>query len=243
MILSFGNYAHPDHEAEVRIEVEHLRDQGNQFYAYRERWTISGFLQAADQNSVIAAVAALEAAYFSDNKDLILKGNDGSTVAAQMLTRNAIGGLRVVSGPSYPEGKGGEFSTYRSYNIAVEGLFSTGTVQVMAWTESLSFRGTGGYRFVHQQPLIGLPVKQQTALLTPIRVLQRGRATGFFGYPPVPPPQWPDAVKQDEIEITKSLPKRYGPPGNPTYVEFDVEWSYPHEGVGPFIGNPTPWPE
>lgn len=243
MRLSYGGYIHADAECAVQIQTTPMRNEGNQYYAYRSHWTITGYLEAASQNALIAAITALEAAYSVDGGNLVLLANDLTTVAARLTSANCIGGTRIIEGPSYPEDgqRTAEFSTFRNYRIEVEGLVGTG-VQLLAWTESLSYRGTGGPRFVHRQPIVDLPQKQQVAQATPVRVMQEGRAVGFLDWPVPPSPQWPADVKEDEIEIRFNQPKRYGPPGSPSYREFETTWSYPHEGVGPFAGFPNLWP-
>jgi hypothetical protein len=244
MILGWGNYRHEDGEVAVRIVVTPVRSEGNQYYAYDVRWSLFGHLKAATQAALVTAIAALEAAYSTENKDLVLFQTNGVTAAASLLTAGTIGGTRIVSGPTYPEDgqHDAEFSTFRRYQIEIEARRSTGQAELLAWTESLSFHGTGGPKTAHAQPLVGPPQKQQLAQQTPIRVVQQGRAIGFTDWPTPPPPQWPNDVREDEIDIKYNEPKRYGPPGSPTYVEFEVEWTYPHEGVGPFVGRPNLWP-
>jgi hypothetical protein len=244
MQLRYGNYVHAQNEAAVRLQFIPQRSEGNQYYAYIARWMIGGMLQSDNQNDLIAAIATLEAGYSGDGGDLELIGNDGVTVAASLLSAACIGGTRMVGPIEYPQdgATDAEFSTFRRYQITVEGLVPTGTVEILAWAESIDFTGTGGPRNVFQQPLVGLPQKQQVAAITPVTVIQHGRAVGLTGYPTPPPPQWPADVKQDEIIIRQLPPKRYGPPGTPAYVEWEIQWVYPHQGLGPFIGFPTPWP-
>jgi hypothetical protein len=245
VIVQWGSFVHADGSVAARIEVLPQRAEGNQYHAFILRWTLTGRIDANTQALLVAAIKLLEAAYSQDNQNLTLFQNDGITVAASIVTAATIGGTRVVSGPIYYEDgqRDAEFSTFRRFQIVIEALVSTGTVQLLAWAESVGFKGTGGPRFVMRQPLIQLPQKQPVAQATPIRALQRGRAIGWLDWPAPAPPQWPEHFKEDESEVLYNEPKRYGPPGAPMYVEFETTWSYVFEGAGPFVGRPTLWPQ
>src|SRR5262249_51742549 len=74
------------------------------------------------------------------------------------------GGTRVVRGPSFPQGFGGEYSTYRTYSLAVEGDVPLRDDNiVLAHEESLEFEGTGGPIRVWIPVARGSWVRQPTA--------------------------------------------------------------------------------
>ncbi len=213
-------------------------------YGIKETWTIQGWLQAATQNAVTAACNALDLAYAASYQTISLLANDGS-VARSMLGRTLIGGVRVLGGVSYPESglNTAEYSTYRSYLIRVEGTYPVNGLSpftLLSWLEVLSFSG-GGPRFVHLQPLVGLPQRQQVAAATPFKVSQRGEAVGLFTYPSPPPPLWVYDEHIDQRQIDLKTPKRSGDAIANVYNEWPVSWTYSFESAVPMFGAPSLW--
>lgn len=242
MYLSYGSYTHPAGEVTVAIQRTPTFNEGGQLYGYKETWHIQGFLQAVDQRSLTTALNSLKAAYSQQAGDLVLHLDDGTFTTHALLAVNCIGGTRVVGGPSFPDGKGAEYSTYRNYEITVEGDVPNVDANLMAFMEVVTFEGDGGPLTVILQTLTGQPQKQTTAQQTPFRATQQGSAIGHFAYPPIPLPIWPDALIHPRVKPTKKLPKRSGPIGRPTYTEWEVSWSYEFESVTPLVGDPTAWP-
>lgn len=245
MKLSYGGFAHQDNECEVVIRAEPMRDEAQQYYQFRDTWEIRGFVQATDQAGVIAACTALENAYARDGGDLILLANTPpGGIAAQMLSGVCIGGTRVIRGPVYPEGGGAQFSNFRTYEITVEGIRpATVPVELLAWHETLAYKGTGGPELAYPEPLTGLPQKQQVKQATTCYCTQTGFAVGFTDWPDPAPPIFPGDEDPKERELIPELPKRYGPPGKAEYREFKVNWKYVFRRIGPFpVTHPTKWP-
>jgi hypothetical protein len=136
-----------------------------------------------------------------------------------------------------------EFSTYRNYQIKIEGTYPVPSAPLNtleSYLETLSFTG-GGPRFVHLQPLIGLPQRQQVAQATPFKVAQRGHAVGVYAYPVPPGPIWPIAEHIDQRQIDYEAPKRSGDPIASVYTKWPVSWTYAFEANVPLNGAPTLW--
>lgn len=244
MRVRFGGFTHPAAECAVTIAKRRNYGPGGQARSQTEQWTINGILQADTQAAVDAAQAAVMAAYSVDDQDCVLLLNDGTASANRLDTGRALGGVRVVEPPSFPEGgeRSAEFSTYRTFRVVVEAEYLNFDLNVLAWVETLSFTG-GGPRDLHLQPLRGLPQKQRVAESTPFQVVQRGEAIGLTRYPTPPLPLWPADEKIDLRQVETQHPKRYGPVGKPTYVEWPVRWQYTFESAIPMFGDPSPWPE
>lgn len=244
MQYRWGSYLSAVAEAGISIQREDVMSEASGLLVgYRETWTLNGFLQANTPYLLTAAVIGLELAFSQNNQLLQLIAPDGQTVLRQMLPLGALGGTRVVQGPSYPEDgrASAEYSTYRTYTVSVMGGYAyatTPSTALLAFHEQLSFTG-GGPRFVFRQPLNGLPQKQSVADSTPYRVVQRGSAVGLSAYPVPPPPLWPDAEHQDQRRIEFGNPKKMGGMTGIVLVEWPAEWEYHFEDSGPLTGTPN----
>lgn len=237
MFLQYGNYVHATNEAEVTISRLPTYNDGGLLQGYLETWRIRGILQAADQTALSIAINQLNAAYAVQDRNLGLFFDSGAATSHVLLSAQSIGGVRVIDGPNYPVGTGAEYSTFRSYEIAVEAEFRNAQRGLLAWTESLSFSG-GGPRFVMQQPLDGLPVRQRVAESTPYLVQQSGSAVGNLTYPIPSAPLFPADEHVDQRRIDRGQPRRHGS----SYSEWPISWSYSFEAAAPLLGLPRTWP-
>lgn len=242
MILTWGGYTHDNGEIEL-ISLAKLPyyNEGGEQRGIKETWTLRGEKQAATHAALSTAITALDSAYSSGNKNLILYDDDGTTQSSHaLLTADCLGGTRVISGPVYQQGPG-EYTTFRNYQIVIEGDILDESILLVSFHETLSFSG-GGERFIYLQPLNGLPIRQLVAEATPFRCVQRGSAVGNTGYPPPAIPTWPAAEHRDQRRIDYKEPKRSrAKGGRPTYTEFEISWEYYFEAAAPFVGAPNRW--
>lgn len=236
MYLQYGSYQHAANECAVVISREGLFSEDGIPLGFRERWEIQGRLQAANQPGITAAITALENAYAVDGRDIGLYLDDGTATAHHLTSNATAGGTRVVMPPSFPEGKGAEYSTFRNYALAVEGILVDTTHPILSWVESLNFTG-GGPQFGFLETLNGAPQKQLLKQATTYKATQQGQAVGHGSYPFVPAPIWPAAEHVHLREIVYQTPVRKGPSGLQT--EFPVRWSYTFESELPLVGGPT----
>jgi hypothetical protein len=240
MYLQYGSYRHATNEAAVTITRQTNWNDGGQALGFTESWHITGFLVAASQAALTTALADLKAAYNRQAQNLSLHLDDGTLTNHFLNSAQCIGGTRVTEGPTFPEGQGAEYSTFRSYSIVVQGEVADPRVRLLTWSESLAFSG-GGPMYVHLQPITGLPVKQQVADATTYRVTQSGEAVGRFTYPSPPGPIWPAALLPHLNQFHQRTPRRSGPIGSPDYTEFPITWSYSFESAVSLRGNPIRW--
>lgn len=245
MILKFGNYSHAQNEAEVVLTRDEVVGNGGFRTGYKDRWVISGLLEAASQSAMTTAINAMYSAYSIDGQDVGLYLDDGTTLTSHFInSRSTMSGVHVVSGPSFPEGKGAEYSTFRTYSITLEAeyLVPAGQTErgLISWMDMISYQGTGGPRRVIRRPLNGTPIIQTTHQRTPVKIMQRGTAIGRSDYPSPSTPLFPDAQLDPEQQtIDRKSPKRSGPVGRPTYTEWEVTWSYVFEFAVP-VAVPVP---
>ncbi len=241
MYLKYGTYRHADNEASVVILKEALFGPGGMIRGVRERWTIQGRLHAADQAGLTAAIDALTAAYGVPDRDVAFYTDDDQLTSHAIATADANGGVRVIVPPSFPEGKGAEYSTFRNYNVVLEAELLDPDATIVNWHETISFSG-GGPQFAYLETIDGTPQKQLLKQFTTFHATQNGEATGAFAYPVPAIPLWPVAEHVDRRQVRFDPPKRSGPPGQPTYTEFKVSWTYTFEDAAPLAGLPTAWP-
>ena len=241
MYLKYGTYQHPPGEASVVISKQGLFSDAGLPQGVRERWDIQGRLQAADQTALSAAIDALTSAYAIQGQDLGFYFDDGQPSSHRITGSSTNGGVRVVMPPSFPQGKGAEYSTFRNYAISLEAELLDSGATLIQWNERLNFSG-GGPQFAFLQPINGLPIKQLLRQATPYHAAQSGEAVGYQAYPTPALPLWPDAEHVNQREVHYELPKRMGPPGSATYTHYRVTWAYRFESATPLVGAPTGWP-
>jgi hypothetical protein len=237
MILKYGNYAHSVGEAAIAISIAARFTEQRVHYANRERWEISGFLQGTSPAALTTAIDALKTAYAQQGQDVGLYLDDGVTPTSHAIqASDTIGGTRVVEGPSFPEGHGGQYATFRSYRIVVEADRPVGdaTGVPLVWEELLTFSG-GGPRFVFLQTINGLPQRQLVASATPYRATQSGRAVALGVYPSPGIPLWPTAEHVDRRQITRKAPQSSLAGAA---VEYETTWQYSFESELPLVGSP-----
>jgi len=241
MYLRYGNYQHAVGEASVTISRHGLFSEAGLPRGVRERWDVQGRLQANDQGALTAAIQALVAAYSVQGQDVGFYFDGGQPSGHHITSAATNSGVRVVMPPCFPDGKGAEYSTYRTYVLALEADWLDPGATLLMWTETLSFQG-GGPQVAFLEPINGLPQKQLLKQATTFRVSQNGQAVGYLAYPVPAAPIWPAAEHVDRRSVRVDPPKRSGPPGYPTFTEYRVTWSYSFEDSGPLVGLPTAWP-
>ena len=74
--------------------------------------------------------------------------------------------------------------------------------------------------------LVGPPQRQKVYEQTPFRAVQTGHAEGYLFRPPLPPPKWPQWLKQGAPGWTEQSPRRVGLFGQQDYR---VQWRWEFE--------------
>ncbi len=236
MIYRYGSYSHANNEVEVQIAQRGIRSARGYVQFVRHTHQIAGKLQAADQAALTAAINSLKTAYGSDGQNAGLYLDDGSTATSHVLiSANAIGGVRVVAGPDFPEGTGAEYSTFRSYTITLQADFPNAAAELLEWEEVLSFAGTTGGRFVYLDVLDGPPQKQLVSRFTTQRIVQAGVAVGATTWPIPAVPIWPAAEHQEQRNVTRRTPRRIAN----GLTAYPISWQYVFETHIPLEGNPN----
>ena len=241
MILAYGDYRHALGEAALAITRETVYSPQQVPLGVKERWAIAGVLQAADAAALSTAIEALEAAYATPGRDAVLYFDDGTTASSHRLTSaSALGGVQVVQPPHFSQGEGAEYTTWRSYSLALEGMFpnSGAATALVNWDETLTFIG-GGARWIYLPTLSGAPIKQVVQAQAPQRVVQSGRAVGYGIYPSLSAPLFPLALHQETSSLSYKAPKRVGAGSAAANIEYEVAWHYEFESATALSGLPS----
>ncbi len=234
--LKYGDHTHELADAAVVISRQNTHSENNKRTGYIETWTIDGFLQASSQPEIGTTIDTLKTAYDEDNKTAVLLFEDDTETVHKLDTTESLSGVRVRLF-DFPEGRGAELSTFRSYRIVLDAEFFE-DAEILQFMETLTFSG-GGPKFLHKQTLTGLPQKQIVAQNIPFRATQSGFSVGHLGPPPVNAPLFPDDLKNDESQYpTKTGPEKvYANTQKATH--FRTAWNYVFERVSAMSGDPT----
>ena len=245
MFLKYGTHSHAIAEAAIGINRDVLLTGAQTPYAYLERWDIDGFLTADSAAEIKTAIEALEDAYATDGLDIVMMLPDGISESSHKIDSSATnGGVRITRRPSFPTGRDGEHSTFRTYGISLEAeiKIANPATALRDFSETISFSG-GGPKFGHLEPNVGIPQKQKLKQNTVFKAVQSGTATGLYVRPNLPYPIWPQAlVSPIGYPVTKTSPRRVGTGSALTHMDWGIQWSYEFESTYALIGNPTLWP-
>jgi len=231
VLISYGRYTFPIGWAALFIARTAEVNDAMQQLAIVEDWTLTGAVLGDTPAAVLSRVAQLEAAFSIHNQDLKILVPDTKQVAGALISRECIGGTRVVTPVNYPNGTGTEYVNRRSFTVTVRGKKETPGASgfLRSYSDTISYVGNGGPSTGHLEPLNGYPIKMQTRQRTLVRATQSGSAVGYLAYPVAPTPIFPFDVLNHTIQISYGTPHRLGDDSAKAYIDFPVTWSYQFE--------------
>lgn len=243
MYVKYGTYFHAAGEVTLKgIMRDSLRSEDGLVYAITEIWDLEGRLQiddqgtaAANQAAMTTAINALKTAYSTNGKDLGFYDNADNVTSHFLDSSTSTMGVQITQQPSFPVGGGAEYSTFRTYSLRAEaqwGYSGGGGQMLVSWTETVSFRGTGGRTWGYLVPIVGSPQQQLLTETSTHWAFQRGEATGNGYYPIVPGPKWPSQEHEEQREIQYAVPRA-------SSGKRSVSWSYVFEAATSISGYPT----
>lgn len=209
----------------------------------RERWswTCKIYNKTGNPKSTAGFLRELEQAYTRNGQDLVLEHSDGTPSYHALLSRDCIGGTRVVQLPVYPRGQGGEYVSFRTVSIAVEGIrpVLNGVSLYLAFQERITISG-GGARWGCREVNRGPGQRQQLRTHSKCEATQTGSATLYVGEPEVPSPIWPQALVDQYPALDAVGPETIsaGSIGDSAFVNRSVTWSYSYEFPYRLFGEP-----
>lgn len=231
MYVKWGNFQFQSADPTISITKTALRAPVGTRIGYTEQWTLTGEITADTQNDLTVSMRAMEAAFSSDFKNLILYDNEGNPSAHQMLNKDSSSGTQLVSffwldGP-------GEYVVSRKYQLVVKADFITGNPGIVAYTEVISMRG-GGSKWVLKSALKGIGQRQQLNGVTPFHAVQMGTCINYLDWAPPPQPIWPNDHHTEQSQITYKTPQFM----NNQLVNFETTWNYVFESFSSLSAKP-----
>jgi hypothetical protein len=235
--LAYGGYLFDANATLLSVTQQTLLNDGGQVYARRRGVTVSGYLSGTGQNDLTQKENALKTALAVPYRDLVFLNDDGSPSSERLLNAGSITGVIVTRGPDFQNTQGPEYATVRSFTFTVEAEYPASPAPVyMSFVESLAFSG-GAAIYAHRPAINGRPQKQLVYPASVYRVVQRGRATGYRGYPPFPPAKFPAALMESP-DLEEETPRKRGR----GYERWPITWRYLHESASPLVQVPSLWP-
>ena len=242
MILKWGTYAHAQDEVGIRITVRSIFDTFNRHMGQIQDWHILGAIHRDSQAELTTALIALETAYNTTHKDLVLYLADGTTQTRHKMINSAQFGGNVLTGFGYIDGPWKmrcEYANRRTFWATIRGEQRFGSGQY-AWRERLSIKGTGGPKFRYMPQLVGPPEAQVLQTQTPFFYVQEGMAIGRKAYISPPGPLFPSIEHLEMREISYDTPRdmRWGLKNE----MFTSRWRYVMEATNAqgFLGFTVP---
>ncbi|MDB5308146.1 MAG: hypothetical protein JWO38_2348 [Gemmataceae bacterium] len=238
MRLVYGNAFMPINGATTTSRVRPVLASSGRPIRYVAQIEVKVWLIGNGQADLTAQENTLNAALLVPYQNLVLYQDTGFPTGTNLINPASISGVRVVEGPSYEnDARDGEYVTQRTCRFVCEAEYVVpgAAAAMLSFTESVSINGTGGPVF-RWRPLINAPpVRQIIYPASTVKATQAGSAVGHLGYPPVPPPLWPDVEMVDQRSVTAGSPRRLGQ----GFVEWPVQWRYTFEAYGPLVGLPS----
>lgn len=239
IVVSYGSFSFDSDTVAVSIQRNNTLNEAMQSYITTHQWELTGQIQGTTQNDVISKCALMETAFSLAGKDLIVLGNDGSTVAHSLLNAGSVSGVRVTRPPSYPRGDGTQLTTFRDFTISLEADYYFApqvTDTLKMFNETVNISG-GGPLYDLIEMTNGPPVFYRVRNFTPWRATQSGSAVGLRSRPNPQAPIWPGALLRGGSFSLQS-PHWMGK----QYVDYGIAWQYEFASAEPLVGEPGTWP-
>lgn len=237
MYLKIGDYTHEIGGPQLAITQRPVLSEGGVPLAQIHAWQIQGIVTGSGQSDLDGKIADLLEAYRQTNFDATLLLSDGVTPSQHRLrSRDAVGGVRVASGPDFPEGKGAEYATRRTFAVTLEAEIpvSAAETALLHFRETLSLFG-GDRRIAWTETKQGPPRAQVTRRQSVYHAVQSGQAVGYLGYPSFPgflfPPQY--AIEAPRLTYGGGRRRASG-----DFTDFSLSWEVRYQADRPLAGLP-----
>lgn len=228
MIVEYGYYRHRTNSTGLTISSEVEETETGIPFRVNNTVNLEGKLRnyrLGNSESMDSTIGEMEAAYSVLGQNFGLLHDNGNRSASYWLNSNTIGGIRPKM-LSYPNYQGGEYFSYRKFQISVQFATAFGaTPTYLKFSETLSIEG-GGPTFDVKEVNYGPGVRQRLRTHTKCTATQSGSAVGRFNFPKIPEPLWPHALRADP-KISKVIRPRGGVRlRNVVREECEITWSY-----------------
>lgn len=244
MIVMYGAYQHRVGTVSVSLQKKSLLNSAQVPYAVESSIRVSGMLtswqrtEAAMIADLTYQTRQLEQAYQTSGQNFRVLTASGGQTHVNYISNYCLGGVRITEPPSFPDGRGIEMVTKRTFTIGLTAIevLNPNCNMVMSFQESLDFKG-GGKRRGLLETLTGYPHAQMWRQHTIFTAKQAGQAVGLFDYPSVPLPIWPTNRTEEYPSTHKGHPEKIGD----AWRNFPISWSWEFASEYQMIGNPHIW--
>jgi hypothetical protein len=237
LYAKFGTYAFANNSIELRVSHRPVLNDGGQPVEMMKRVDVMGYLDGEGAAAISQAASALVTALSIPYQDFLLYQDDNTPSDTSLYNAGSLTGV-VVKDIDFPDGRAGEYVTYRKFRFAVEASYPFNNTQsaLRSFHERIT-RSGGGYRDVWRPSLNGTPQRQRVYRATVYTTIQEGQAVGFLATPLRPPPKWPQYLVEANPQTSEDSPERRGN----LYTDFAISWRYEFQSDVPLLGAPTFW--
>lgn len=231
MIVEYGNYRHAINTTGVTIASDVEENEAGIPFRLNVSVNLEGRLRNPTPQfpwALDPMIAEMEAYYSVPGRDFGLLHDDGRRTAAYWYNRNTIGGIKPKL-LAYPNYQGGEYCTYRKFQITLQFQTPFASLNYIRFTETLSIEG-GGQVFGVREVNFGPGTRQRLRTHAKCTATQNGTAVARNRFPQIPPAIWSYALRNTEPKISTAIrPKGGITSGRVTREENEISWSYDFE--------------
>ena len=230
MIVEYGNYRHAINTTGVTIASTVEENEAGIPFRINFDINLEGRLRnptPENPQALDPMIADMQAYYRVPGKDFGLLHDDGRRSAAYWFNRNTIGGIRPKA-MAFPNYMGGEYCTYRKFQISAQFQSIYANLRYTRFSETLSIEG-GTPLFGVKEVNYGIGTRQRLRTHTKCTATQSGSAVARNDFPEIPPPVWQYALRTG-VKISKSIRPRGGTStGKVSLEECEISWTYEYE--------------
>lgn len=229
MQLVYGPARFPVDGVDCVTATQAIRTSGG--VPYKLKTTLSGRGQFVGLGSQELSRLQLEteAVLATPGFNFVLLDDAGQATSIRLTSQTAEPPGVVIDEFSFPESRGGELVTGRTFTFQASAIYPYNGVSgaVISYSERIETIGTGGPLVSWQNSFNGAPVPVRLYPITMTRVVQLGQAVGYRLYPTPPNPVLPVAyLTNPETAIVRGSPV-------PNGTEWPISWRYVFHYPGP----------
>lgn len=185
---------------------------------------------AEKQNDLKDRMFQMEQAFASDQVDAGMLHDNGTKSHFYFNNGDTESGV-ILTPPDYGGESGPEYAAFSSFTFAVEAYYLDPAAEVMAaFSETVSYKGTGGPRKVILEMDTGPPRIQQVSTNSIITAVQSGTIVGLKGWIEPTPLSAIGTELVHERTISRTSPPRIGPGDgvdpDSGLVDFKTDYSF-----------------
>lgn len=236
MRLLYGSGVFPVDGVAVTTSTVAVRTDGGRPYKYTTRLSGSGQLLGSNPQELSRLQLSLETVLSQVGGNFVLLDDNGAPTSIRLLSTGAEYPGVVVTDFAFPESRGGELVTGRTFTFSAEATYpSSGAAgAILNYSEAVEITGNGGPQISWQQSFNGAPVPVRIFPVTMTTVVQSGQAAGYLAYPATPAPVLPVQYLDNPTQSVRRTAPR------PNGTEYAIAWRYVFRFPGRLARPPLP---